>query len=65
METTTDNKININERNSSYLNHISHIKNITKPQQTQYLSYSHTYAWSFNKAKKCKLILLSNIILIK
>ena len=42
------------DRKKSYINHISHIQNIPNPEQTQYLNYSHSIAWSFSKEKKCK-----------
>ena len=38
----------------SYINHITHIQNIPNPDQIQYMNYSHSVAWSFNKDKKCK-----------
>ena len=47
----------IDERTSSYLNHIkhiTHIQNIPNPDQIQYMNYTHAVAWSFNKDKKCK-----------
>ena len=43
---------NFNARRESYINQISHIKNIPNPQQTQYMNYSHSIAWSFSKEKK-------------
>lgn len=46
---------NKNEREKSYINHISHIQNIPNPEQTQYMNYWHSIAWSFGKDKKCKL----------
>lgn len=42
------------DRKKSYINHISHIQNIPNPEQTQYMNYSHSVAWSFTKEKKCK-----------
>ena len=45
---------NLMDRKRSYLNHISHIQNIPNPEQTQYMNYSHSIAWSFSKEKKCK-----------
>ncbi len=45
---------NLNDRKKSYINHLSHIQNIPNPQQTQYMNYSHSIAWSFSKEKKCK-----------
>ena len=39
---------------SSYVNHITHMQNIPNPEQIQYMNYSHSIAWSFNKDKKCK-----------
>jgi hypothetical protein len=45
---------NLDARRQSYINHISHIKNIPNPDQVQYLNYSHSIAWSFPKEKKCK-----------
>ena len=41
-------------RESSYVNHITHIQNIPNPEQIQYMNYTHAIAWSFNKDKKCK-----------
>jgi hypothetical protein len=46
--------INLIDRKKSYINHISHIQNIPNPEQTQYMNYSHSVAWSFTKEKKCK-----------
>ena len=46
--------INNFEREKSYINHVAHIENIPNPDQTQYMNYSHCYAWSFTKEKKCK-----------
>lgn len=57
MTTTVTNKpvnINLDERSASYINHISHIQNIPNPEQIQYMSYTHSLAWTFNKEKKCK-----------
>ena len=45
---------NLMDRKRSYLNHISHIQNIPNPEQTQYMNYSNSIAWSFSKEKKCK-----------
>ena len=45
---------NLNDRKKSYLNHLSHIQKMPNPQQTQYMNYSHSIAWSFSKEKKCK-----------
>ena len=42
------------KRTSSYINHISHIQNIPNPDQIQYMNFTHSIAWSFNKDKKCK-----------
>ena len=39
---------------SSYVNHITHMQNIPNPEQIQYMNYSHSIAWSFNKDKKRK-----------
>ena len=41
-------------RESSYLNHITHIQNIPNPEQIQYMNYTHSVAWSFTKDQKCK-----------
>lgn len=38
----------------SYVNHISHINNIPNPEQVQYLSFTHSIAWTFPKSPKCK-----------
>ena len=43
-------------RESSYLNHITHIQNIPNPEQIQYMNYTHSVAWSFSKDEKCKSI---------
>ncbi len=45
---------NLAERKKSYLNHVSHIQNIPNPEQTQYMNYTHSIAWSFTKEKKRK-----------
>ena len=45
---------NLNTRRQSYINHVSHIRNIPNPDQCQYLNYSHSIAWSFPKEKKRK-----------
>ena len=42
------------DRTKSYINHISHIENIPNPDQTQYMNYAHSVAWSFTKEKKRK-----------
>ena len=42
------------KRTSSYINHISHIQNIPNPDQIQYMNFTYSVAWSFNKDKKCK-----------
>ena len=42
------------DRKSSYINHLAHIENIPNPQQIQYMNFTHSVAWSFNKEKKCK-----------
>ena len=47
-------KTNLEDRKRSYINHIEHIQNIPNPEQTQYMNYSHSVAWSFTKEKKCK-----------
>jgi len=41
---------------SSYINHVTHIQNIPNPDQIQYMNYTHSVAWSFNKEKKCNKI---------
>lgn len=41
-------------RKDSYINHLSHIQNIPNPEQVQYMSYTHSIAWSFPKEEKCK-----------
>ena len=41
---------------NSYVNHISHIQNIPNPNQIQYMSFTHSIAWSFSKSPKCKNI---------
>ena len=45
---------NLNDRKKSYINHISHIQNIPNPDQTQYMNYTHSIAWTFTKEKKRK-----------
>ena len=54
MATDTKNKINI-ERTTSYIDHLSHIQNIPNPEQIQYMSFTHSVAWTFNKEKKRKI----------
>ena len=44
----------INDRKTSYINHLAHIENIPNPEQIQYMSFAHSIAWSFNKEQKCK-----------
>jgi hypothetical protein len=44
----------IDDRTSSYVNHITHIQNIPNPEQIQYMNYTHCVAWSFSKDQKCK-----------
>ena len=44
------------DRTTSYINHLSHIKNIPNPKQIQYMNFTHSVAWSFNKEKKCKIV---------
>ena len=44
----------IGKRESSYINHITHIQNIPNPDQIQYMNFTHAVAWSFNKDQKCK-----------
>jgi len=39
---------------NSYINHITHIQNIPNPDQIQYMNYTHSVAWSFNKDPKRK-----------
>ena len=39
---------------SNFINHITHIQNIPNPKQIQYMTFTHSYAWSFSKEKKCK-----------
>ena len=39
---------------SSYVDHIIHIQNIPNPDQIQYMNFTHSVAWTFNKDKKCK-----------
>lgn len=41
-------------KKSPYINHISHIQNIPNPCQVQYMNYTHSVAWTFNKEKKRK-----------
>lgn len=51
-----DSKNIILSRNNSYIDHVSHIQNIPNKEQTQYLNFSHSIAYSFSKEKKCKYI---------
>jgi hypothetical protein len=51
----------IGKRESSYINHITHIQNIPNPEQIQYMNYTHAIAWSFNKDKKCKKNIYNNL----
>ena len=37
---------------NTFLNHI--IQNIPNPNQIQYMAFTHSVAWSFNKDKKSK-----------
>ena len=50
---------------NSYVNHISHIQNIPNPDQIQYMNYTHSVAWSFNKdpKRKQKINNIKNILL--
>ena len=48
-------KRKIIDRKESYINHLSHIANIPNPEQIQYMNFTHSVAWSFNKEKKRKL----------
>ena len=43
---------NQNHQNS-YVNHLMHIQNIPNPQQIQYMNFTHSQVWTFNKDKKC------------
>ena len=45
-------------RIESYVNHIEHIENIPNPQQIQYMSFTHSIAWTFPKTPKCKIKLI-------
>ena len=38
--------------NNNFINHLCHIENVPNPDQYQYMTLSHCYAWSFNKDKK-------------
>ena len=49
-------KLSNKNRETSYVNHIIHIQNIPNPAQTQYMNYTHSIVWTFNKDKKCKKI---------
>ena len=44
----------LDQRQSSYINHLSHIQNIPNPEQVQYMAYTHSLAYSFPKEEKCK-----------
>ena len=39
---------------NNLVSHVAMIQNIPNPDQIQYMNYSHSVAWSFNKDKKCK-----------
>ena len=41
-------------RIESYVNHLNHIQNIPDPEQIQYMSFTHSIAWTFTKSPKCK-----------
>ena len=43
-----------NPQVNSYINHITHIQNIPNPDQIQYMNYTHSVAWSFNKDKSVR-----------
>ena len=45
-------KLASRNRENSYIDHIIHIQNIPNPEQIQYMNYTHSIAWTFNKDKK-------------
>ena len=51
-------KLASRNRENSYIDHIIHIQNIPNPEQIQYMNYTHSIAWTFNKDKKCNYKLI-------
>lgn len=37
---------------SSYADRVAHIQNILNNDQIQYMTFEHSYAWTFGKQKK-------------
>lgn len=37
---------------SSYADHVAHVQNILNKDQIQYMTFEHSYAWTFGKQKK-------------
>lgn len=54
MNSSKNIKSSLSDYIDSYVNHINHIKNIPNPEQIQYMNYTHSIAWTFNKSPKCK-----------
>ncbi len=66
MSTTkTEKPIPPNPFNDNFQVHISHIQNIPNEDQVQYMNYTHSVAWTFNKEKKCKITYKKNIFFKK
>ena len=39
------------------VSHVAMIQNIPNPVQVQYMTYTHSIAWTFNKENKRKIII--------
>jgi len=52
---STEKPIKPNPFNDNFLVHISHIQNIPNEDPVQYMNYTHSVAWTFNKQKKRKI----------
>ena len=37
------------------VSHVAMIQNIPNPDQVQYMTYTHSIAWTFNKENKCNI----------
>ena len=61
MSTKTEQPRPPNPFNDNFQVHISHIQNIPNEDQVQYMNFTHSIAWTFNKEKKCKI---THIIII-
>ena len=44
------------------VSHVAMIQNIPNPDQVQYMTYTHSIAWTFNKENKRKIKLYNIII---